>query len=354
MQYGFFLGANSKDGFYSLYDNLIDLKKANSVYIIKGSPGCGKSSFMKKIKLCLEHSGFSVEDIWCSSDPESLDGIVVPALEVAFVDGTAPHIVEPKYPLAVEKYINLGDFIDTDGLIDKRSEIIALTDKYREGYNRVYTPLKAAAVIEAELLNIALGGISIDKLQKKAKGIISRELNMKGSGGTVKKRFLSSISSNGYTTLFDTVNALADEIYILDDNFGLGAFLLNPIAEAAVSAGFDVYLAYSPLCPERLEHIIIPERKLAFITSKKHSEYKGEYKRRVRIDAMIDTDYLREKKKKISFSRKLMRSTLNESYSMLKELKLLHDDIEALYNPYVNFDAIYEKSVDIAGKITAK
>lgn len=354
MQYGFFLGANSKRGFHSFYDDLIDLKKANSVYIIKGSPGCGKSSFMKKIKLCLEHSGFSVEDIWCSSDPESLDGIVVPSLKVAFVDGTAPHIVEPKYPLAVEKYINLGDFIDADNLRVKKDEIITLTDRYREGYPRVYTLLATAGVIEAELLNIALGGISIDKLQKKAKGIISRELNVKGSGGTVKKRFLSSISSNGYTTLFDTANALAEEIYVLDDNFGLGAFLLNPIAEAAINANFDVYLAYSPLCPERLEHIIIPEQNLAFITSKKYSEYKGKYKRRVRIDAMIDTEHLREKKKKISFSRKLMQSTLNEAYSVLKELKLLHDDIEALYNPYVNFDAIYEKSVETAGKLTAK
>ncbi len=354
MQYGFFLGANSKRGFHSFYDNLIDLKEANTVYIIKGSPGCGKSSFMKKIKMCLTHCGYEVEDIWCSSDPESLDGIVIPKLKVAFVDGTAPHIVEPKYPLAVEKYINLGDFIDADKLRDRKREIITLTDKYREGYPRVYTLLKAAGAIEAELLNIALGGISIEKLRKKANGIISRELNSKGSGGAVKRRFLSSISSNGYATLFDTANALAEEIYVLDDNFGLGAFLLNPIAEAAISAGFDVYLAYSPLCPERLEHIIIPERRLAFVTSKKYSEYKGEYKRRVRIDAMIDTEYLREKKKKVSFSRKLMQSTLSEAYALLKELKLLHDDVEALYNPYVNFDAIYEKSVEIANKLVIK
>ena len=50
------------------------------------------------------------------------------------------------------------------------------------------------------------------------------------------------------------------------------------------------------------------------------------------------------KKKKISFSRKLMQSALNEAYSALNNLKLFHDDIEALYNPYVNFDAIYESA----------
>lgn len=351
MQYGFYLGANSKNGFYSFYDDLIDLKNANAVYIIKGSPGCGKSSYMKKIKVMLEHSGHTVEDIWCSSDPESLDGIVVPSLKIAFVDGTAPHIVEPKYPLAVEHYINLGEFID-NSVCEKKNEIISLTDKYRNGYAGIYTLLATAGVIEAELLDLALGGISLERISKKAKGIISREITKKGSGGAVKRRFLSSISFNGYSTLFDTANSLADNIYVIDDNFGLGMFLLKPIADAVKSAGFDAYLAYSPLCPDRLEHIIIPELSLAFITSKKYSAYSGEYKRRVRLDAMIDSTLLREKKKKIAFSRKLMQSTLKEAYSALSELKLLHDDIEALYNPYVNFDAIYESATSLAAVIS--
>ncbi len=350
MQYGFFLGSNSKDGFHSFYDNLIDLKKANAVYIIKGSPGCGKSSFMKKIKLMLEHAGHTVEDIWCSSDPDSLDGIIIPSLQIAFVDGTAPHIVEPKYPLAVEHYINLGEFINTS-VREKKDEIIALTDKYRKDYAVVYNLLATAGAIEGELLNIALGGVSLERIAKKAKGIVSREITKKGSGGVVKRRFLSSISSKGYTTLFETATTLAENIYVLDDNFGLGMFLLNPIAEAAKTAGFNVYLAYSPLCPDRLEHVIIPELSLAFITSKKYSAYTGEYKRRVRLDAMIDTALLRDKKKKIAFSRKLMQSTLTEAYSSLNELKLLHDNIEALYNPYVNFDAIYESAIKLATNI---
>jgi len=351
VQYGFFLGANSKDGFHSFYDDLIDLKKAKAVYIIKGSPGCGKSSFMKKIKAIAEHSGCVVEDIWCSSDPDSLDGIIIPSLKIAFVDGTAPHIVEPKYPLAVEHYINLGEFITSD-VCEKKDEIIALTDKYRSGYKGIYNLLATAGVIEAELLNIALGGVSLERIAKRAKGIISREISSKSSGGAVKRRFLSSISSKGYTTLFDTPSTLADNIYVIEDNFGLGMFLLQPIADAAKSSGFDVYLAYSPLFPDRLEHIIIPELSLAFVTSKKHSAYTGEYKRKIRLDAMIDATILREKKKKISFSRKLMQSTLSEAYSSLNELKVLHDDIEALYNPYVNFDAIYEFAVKTASTIS--
>ena len=42
-QIRYFLGANSPNGFYSLYDQLIDLESAQAVYLLKGGPGCGKS-----------------------------------------------------------------------------------------------------------------------------------------------------------------------------------------------------------------------------------------------------------------------------------------------------------------------
>lgn len=48
-QIRYFLGANSPNGFYSLYDQLIDLESAQAVYLLKGGPGCGKSSFMRRV-----------------------------------------------------------------------------------------------------------------------------------------------------------------------------------------------------------------------------------------------------------------------------------------------------------------
>ena len=45
----YFLGANSPRGFYSLYDELIDADAARAVYILKGGPGCGKSTLMRRV-----------------------------------------------------------------------------------------------------------------------------------------------------------------------------------------------------------------------------------------------------------------------------------------------------------------
>ncbi len=55
-------------------------------------------------------------------DPDSLDGVVLPRLKAALVDGTAPHVIEPKYPGVVEQYVNLGVCYDREGLQAVREE----------------------------------------------------------------------------------------------------------------------------------------------------------------------------------------------------------------------------------------
>lgn len=92
----YFLGANAPAGFYSLYDQLICPEQARAVYILKGGPGCGKSTLMGRVAAALEGAGEQVEYIHCSGDPQSLDGVVFPWLGAAIVDGTAPHGADPK------------------------------------------------------------------------------------------------------------------------------------------------------------------------------------------------------------------------------------------------------------------
>ena len=44
----FFAGANSAEGFFSCFDSLYDPEK-DSFYILKGGPGTGKSTLMKRL-----------------------------------------------------------------------------------------------------------------------------------------------------------------------------------------------------------------------------------------------------------------------------------------------------------------
>ncbi len=91
----YFLGANSPTGFYSLYDCLLPPAQARAIYILKGGPGCGKSTLMRKVGAWADEAGLETEYILCSGDPDSLDALILPSLGVAVVDGTAPHVVVP-------------------------------------------------------------------------------------------------------------------------------------------------------------------------------------------------------------------------------------------------------------------
>ncbi len=103
-----FPGGNTSEGFVSYYDYIIE-NDANRIFVVKGGPGTGKSSMMKKVAKEMLERGYDVEYHHCSSDNNSIDGIVIPQLKVAMIDGTAPHVVDPKHPGAVDEIIHLGD-----------------------------------------------------------------------------------------------------------------------------------------------------------------------------------------------------------------------------------------------------
>ena len=62
-----FPGSNSAYGFYSFYDQIIE-DNATRIFVIKGGPGVGKSTFMKNIARELIERGCNAEFHCCSAD----------------------------------------------------------------------------------------------------------------------------------------------------------------------------------------------------------------------------------------------------------------------------------------------
>ena len=347
-QVQFFLGANSPTGFYSLYDQLIDPDQAQDIYILKGGPGCGKSSLMRRVGGAMEERGLAVEYVVCSGDPDSLDAVVIPALGTALVDGTAPHVVEPKYPGVVERYVNLGDCYDKEGLSAIRGQIMSCMTGYKGCYSRSYRCLLAAEQIEEDIRALLLTPAAEAKAVKRARGILSREVKKGGDQpGRAVQRFLGAITFRGTMTCFETVDALCKRVYEFSDSYGLAHIMLTHLASGAMAAGYDVIACPSPMAPDRLEHLLIPALSLAFVSTSPTRPNPGRPYRRLRLDANADPELLRRNKARLRFSRKVAAALVDEAVDSLAQAKAMHDDLESLYNPYVDFDRVYRTADQI-------
>ncbi|MBQ7900345.1 MAG: hypothetical protein IJ365_00085, partial [Clostridia bacterium] len=113
--YDRFFGAAMYNGNVNYIDNITDdLQKR---YFIKGRPGTGKSTFLKKLAARLTSLGYECEAYHCGFDPGSLDMVVCRELSVCVFDATSPH---EKFP--VEQNDEILDFYVNSGLdgVDQR------------------------------------------------------------------------------------------------------------------------------------------------------------------------------------------------------------------------------------------
>lgn len=337
----YFLGANAPSGFYSLYSELLPPAQARAIYILKGGPGCGKSTLMGKVARRMEAAGHRAEYILCSGDPDSLDAVVLPELGAALVDGTAPHVVEPRLPGAVERYVNMGDCYDPAALYPIRESLSGAMAGYKDCYRRAYHCLEAAAALTEDVRSVLLTEELETKLARRARGILSRELKgEKGApAGQVRQRFLGAVTHRGALTLFETADAQCPRVYELADRYGLAHELLLPLLHGGLENGFDAVACPDPMAPHRLAHLLFPGAGLAFVTSTPTLPYPGRPYRRIRLDAAADGEILGRNRPRMRFARKISAALMDEGVELLARAKEMHDDLEELYRPHVDFAA---------------
>ena len=349
LQTCYFLGANSPSGFYSLYGELSDPARMASLYILKGGPGCGKSSLMKRVARHAEAADLDTELIRCSADPDSLDAVILPQKGIAVVDGTAPHVIEAGCPGGLETYVDLSRFYDHGALGEIKSDLLALFSEYKGHYRQAYRCLNAAGELKKNLTESAGSPELRIRLEKRAAGIIGRELKKNGrSGGAVSRRFLSAVTHSGAVNLWDTVGAQAERVYELADSCGAAHHLLSPILSAAETSGYHTVACHDPMAPERLMHLILPELSLAFVTSSPDAPWPGRSFRRLRLDAMADGQSHSINKPRLRFAKRMYDALCADGVAGLSQAKAAHDRLEALYNPHVDFEGVYAEADRLA------
>jgi hypothetical protein len=99
-------------------------------YFIKGRPGSGKSTMLKKILDTAKSLGLDTEVYHCGFDPDSLDMLLFPELSLCIFDSTSPHEYYPSREgdIVIDMYAELVTE-GTDELYEKELADIAICYK---------------------------------------------------------------------------------------------------------------------------------------------------------------------------------------------------------------------------------
>ncbi len=332
----YFLGGNTPKGFFSYYDYLISQKEARKIYVLKGGPGTGKSTLMKKVGEWAEENGCDADYIHCSSDPDSLDGIVIRDMKIAMVDGTSPHIVDPKTPGAVDTIVHLGNLWNEKNMRKNKEEILYINSMISEKFSLAYEHLKAAGVLHGTMRKIYGRIMKEEEVTAAAEEIIYTEIKTlsEGGSGTPRKLFASAFCPVGYVSHARTLSA--GKKYIIRGNFAPA--VTARVAEALCRYGYDAELFFSPLAPDsEILHIYVPELDVGFFTQETVDGVSSEGAETVDLTHMLDKYLLDEYAEELENCRQALNIQTEQACGVIKQAKALHDKLECCYIPNMDF-----------------
>ncbi|HZK54301.1 MAG TPA: PRK06851 family protein [Desulfosporosinus sp.] len=351
-----FPGAVTAQGFYSFYNYMIQ-QDANHIFVLKGGPGVGKSTFMKKIGQTMVDRGYDIEYHCCSSDNGSIDGVVIPQLKIGILDGTAPHVVDPKNPGAVDEIVNLGEYWDEAMIKQSRKEIIACNLKVTGYFQRAYFALQEAKVALDEWEFYTKAYQNWAKINEMTLRIEAEIFTMAPKDkGQERHLFAWGHTPQGKTEFIDTLLNDTDTLYMLVGQPGIGkSTFIARIAERAAAYGLDVQYYHSTLDPAKLDLIILPELQKAFVINSEPYAYTPKF-----VGEMITLDFeenlnmaqlMKECGDEIGDCQIRVNQHITRARKASEKAKATHDLMEMYYVPAMNFSELDKKMDSILQRI---
>ncbi|HCC33408.1 MAG TPA: hypothetical protein DEQ28_05825, partial [Clostridiales bacterium] len=250
------------------------------VIVLKGGPGTGKSTFIRRTGEELRERGYDVEHIACSSDNESLDGLVLPSAGTAIVDGTAPHVVEPRYPGAADTLVNLGDHWDAGVLKAARSEIHTVSREVSRLFAAAYRCLAGALtqMEQWEALHGESGALDlayVNQLGRRVRDELLAGAPPRPRVGRQRHLFASAITPGGCVNHLDSILANVRRRVILKGQPGTGRHtMVSSVVAEAVIRGHDVEVFHCSLDPRKYDHVVLPDLGVALVNGSDPHEFR--------------------------------------------------------------------------------
>ena len=345
----FFLGSLSPSGFTGWFREAA-ADPAVTAYLIKAGPGCGKSTFMRRLAVAdaahpARRGADRIERIHCSSDPDSLDGVLFTDVGALLLDATAPHTLDCKYPGAAERVVSLYPTLDNGYLAAHRDAVLRLGQRNGALLRQAGAQFALACGVLAQRRTLAAQAVDSEKMQRFGRYLanktmpVRRRAEIKGPGRQ-SHRLLSAPAPQGLTVYRDTVVLLADTVYALQDPCGVAAPLLAQLAAHARRSGYDAILCHCPTDQTRLDHLFIPELRLAFVTSNAWHPMDFAGQKNLHMRRFMDAAAVKAMQADLNAQRRTANALLARTCALQARAKAVHDELEKYYITAADFGAV--------------
>lgn len=330
----YFSGSNTCRGFHGFFHELLPGEIARRAYIIKGGPGVGKSTLMKRVGAAWEKQGKHVEYFWCSGDPGSLDAVI--ADQCMLMDGTAPHVIDPTLPGAADGIINLGECLDETVMAAHRDEVYGVMHDISRCYARAYRYLTGADAALRDMQDVYSQAVDEGALINLRMELMAF---VQGDNGRTQHLYAQAVSCAGVVQHLDSL--VRDHMLCLNLPFGFDAdCLLRPLSLHLDARGVGHRAFMHPLDGKRHAHIATENCSVVTFVEPGHP---------VRT-LPFDEKILRREHDALSFSRAAYDLLLHQAIDSLHQAKEKHDVLERIYADAMD----YKKLDDMQGKFVLR
>lgn len=352
-------GANSCRGFYSFYQYMLWPEGERKI-ILKGGPGVGKSTFMEKIGEAFSSRGLDMEYHCCSSDNQSLDGVVI-GQKICILDGTAPHVVDPLFPGAMDEILNLGDFWDSRIIKEHKNEVIKLGQEISRCFSRAYLRLQEAAAAYEEWQSYYKEARDPAAVKRNILAL-SQEILQDCSVSPYELRhlFAAAITPVGPVTRIESLVDHDYSLYALKGNPGSGSKeLLNHVAYMLKLQQYYGEVYHSPFEPQEIDLIILPEQKTALLDFSSYiinygDKISAKQKRLLDFDELIHKSLIDPHAGRVFSARNRFDESLQGAVEFIRKAKQFHDELESFYIPAMDFTALENLRTELLQQLIAE
>ena len=337
----YFLAANGFSGFRSGFGTVLSSEKIKRLYIIKGGSGVGKSTLMRRISSHFADTGYAVEEILCSSDPASLDGVVIKSGggDILLIDGTSPHEYDMKYPAVRDFTVDLSKHIDEEAIECEKEKVIFLIKQKKKHYDFAYKNLHLAGIAYETIMDIAKPYAKLHDISKLAKKLFP---NRYESCAEIKHALYSAFCRVGLVSL-DTNDKIFERTYYFEQGYKT-QILFSMLISEIKTRSLTITVFPSPLSEDIIDGFSVDGKTLF-----KACEGAATYKAECYFNTFDDCE-----DKMIRSLYEIYNTALTAAEEAMKGAFENHTALEEIYGAHMNFEKNTHLSDELIEKIRSE